>query len=132
MLDITLIREKPEMVKAAMVDLNAALVEEKAVVAYATAEFVSETQRKAEIRAASHSAVKFWLNGKLLEEHEVYFSGTEMDQYVSRVVLEPGPNVILVKACQNSQTDSWARQWDFQLRVCGSDGAAILSSNRDQ
>ena len=42
------------------------------------------------------------------------------------------PNVILVKACQNSQTDSWARQWDFQLRVCDPDGAAILSSNRDQ
>jgi hypothetical protein len=53
-----------------------------------------------------------------------------MDQYVSPAVLRPGRNVILVKVCQNEQTQSWAREWSFQLRVCDATGGAVLSSGR--
>jgi hypothetical protein len=44
--------------------------------------------------------------------------------------LQAGKNVILVKVCQNEQTESWAQRWEFQLRVCDSIGAAILAPNR--
>ena len=39
-------------------------------------------------------------------------------------------NTILVKACQNEQTEEWTVQWEFQLRVCDETGVAILASNR--
>jgi len=57
----------------------------------------------------------------------VYHSGSQPDQFVNRVVLQPGRNVILVKVCQNEQTQDWAQRWDFQLRVCDETGGAVLS-----
>jgi len=114
------------------VDLNAALVEEKEVVAYATARFVSPKQQQVEFRVSSFNAVKLWLNGKLIDEHNVYHGGSQLDQYVRRGVLQPGGNVILLKVCQNAQTQSWARYWGFQLRVCDRTGAAVLSADRDR
>ena len=44
--------------------------------------------------------------------------------------LKKGKNTILVKACQNEQTEEWTVQWEFQLRVCNQSGVAILASNR--
>jgi len=114
-----------------LVDFNEAFKEEKAVIGYATAEFLSDRRREVEFRITSDNAVKLWLNGTLIDEHNVYHAGSQMDQYASRAVLEPGRNVILVKVCQNEQTQSWARAWDFQLRVCDSTGGAILSTDRD-
>ncbi len=114
------------------VDLNKILAKEKAVVAYATTEFLSEARQEVEIRAASSNAVKLWLNGRPVARHEVYHSGSQMDQYVSRVALEPGRNVILLKVCQNAITPSWADPWGFQLRVCDGNGTAVLSTDRDQ
>ena len=43
---------------------------------------------------------------------------------------EPGTNVILLKICQNEQTESWAQDWEFQLRVCDGLGTAVLATNR--
>jgi hypothetical protein len=83
-----------------------------------------------DLRAASHNAVKIWFNGRLVQEHHVYHTGTQMDQYAGRVVLRPGSNTILVKICQNEITPDWARWWDFQLRICDRNGAAILSTDR--
>ena len=37
---------------------------------------------------------------------------------------------ILVKACQNEQTEKWTVEWEFQLRVCDSTGTAILAANK--
>ena len=114
------------------VDFNKAIGEEKAVVGYAMAEFAAEREQEVDFRIASDNAVRLWLNGKLLDEHEVYHSGSQFDQYASRGVLKPGRNVILVKVCQNDQPQDWARSWNFQLRVCDRTGGAILSTDRQQ
>lgn len=115
-----------------MVDLNKAIVEEKGVAAYAAAEFYSHDRREVEIRLGSYNALKLWLNGAEIGRFPVYHSGLQMDQYVARGVLQPGRNLILVKVCQNEQTQDWARYWGFQLRVCDALGGAILSTDRDQ
>jgi hypothetical protein len=112
------------------VDLNTALGVEKSVVAYATAEFFAAGRREAEIRIASDNAIKVWLNGKLIDRRHVYHGGSQLDQYVIPVVLQPGRNRLLVKVCQNGQTQDWARSWGFQLRVCDRWGAAVLSRDR--
>lgn len=112
------------------VDFNKALGEQKGVVGYATTEFLAQKRQSVQLRATSVNALKLWVNGKLLAEHEVYHSGSQPDQYVATTLLEPGRNVILVKVCQNELAADWARQWDFQLRVCDADGAPILSANR--
>ena len=114
-----------------MVDLHKSLGEQKGVIAYATAEFVSEKKQEVQFLMTSVNALKLWLNGRLVDEHRIYHSGTLLDQYVSRAVLEPGRNVILVKVCQNEQTDSWTKVWGFQLRVCDRYGAAVLSADRN-
>jgi len=40
-------------------------------------------------------------------------------------VLKPGANTILLKICQNEQTEDWAQRYQFQLRVCNASGIAI-------
>jgi hypothetical protein len=40
-------------------------------------------------------------------------------------MLTAGMNVILLKVCQNEQTEDWAQDWKFQLRVSDSSGAAV-------
>ena len=42
--------------------------------------------------------------------------------------LEPGRNRILVKVCQNEQTEDWTVEWEFQLRVTDSLGTPVLSA----
>jgi len=114
------------------VDFNRALAEEKGVIAYAAAEFMGDVARQVEFRLTSYNAVRLWLNGKLIDEHKVYHSGSQMDQYISRGMLQPGRNVILVKVAQNEQKQEWARFWGFQLRVCDSLGTAVLSADRKE
>lgn len=113
-----------------VVDLNEAIGKHKGAVAYAAAEFIADGPQAVDIRVGSLTAVKVWVNGKQIDERHVYHSGTSVDQYVSRAVLKPGKNIILVKICQNEQTDSWAQGWTFQLRVCDSIGMAVHSLDR--
>ena len=75
-------------------------------------------------------ANKIWLNGKLLICADVYHANGTMDQYVGRGELKAGSNVILLKICQNEQTEEWAQDWKFQLRVCDSSGKAMLATDR--
>jgi hypothetical protein len=112
------------------VDLNAALGVEKSVAGYATAEFFSAGRQEVEVRIASDNAIKVWLNGKLIDRRHVYHGFSQLDQYVIPAVLQPGRNRLLVKVCQNAQTQEWARSWGFQLRVCDRSGAAVLSRDR--
>jgi hypothetical protein len=42
------------------------------------------------------------------------------------VSLERGLNQVLIKVCQNEQTDDWAQDWVFQLRVCDDTGGGIF------
>lgn len=118
------------------VDLNRALAggmkseKEREIVGYAAAEFYWPEARAVQIRTASFNALKIWLNGKLIDEHDVYHGGSMFDQYRAAAVLEPGRNVILVKACQNAQTQDWAEVLSFQFRVCDEIGTAILSQKK--
>ena len=92
--------------------------------------FKSDKQRPVELRLGSDNAFQLWLNGKRIGDAEIYHSFTSLDQYVARGELEPGVNRILVKLCQNEQTEEWAGDWKFQLRVCDATGGAILSEDR--
>ncbi len=107
------------------VDLNGVLGEEKAVIAYAAYEFRVAKPQAADLRMNTANAAKVWLNGKLLHEHAFYHDGLAFDQYVMPCALRPGRNVILLKVCQNEQTEPWAKLWDFQLRICDKNGLAV-------
>jgi len=39
-----------------------------------------------------------------------------------------GSNTILVKVCQNEQTEQWTNEWEFQLRVTDSLGTPLVST----
>ena len=110
-----------------LVDLNRALGKHMGAVGYAAVEFTSDRERPIELRMGCINACKIWLNGELLLAREVYHTGMEVDQYVGKGKLKRGRNVILVKVCQNEQTEDWAQNWQFQLRVCDSRGTAVLS-----
>lgn len=113
-----------------VIDANKALVEEKQVAAYATTVFVSPRPQEVQFRLTSINALKVWLNGRLVAQHEVYHGGSQLDQYIAPATLQAGRNVLLVKVCQNEQTQDWAKFWGFQFRVCDKIGTAILSQDR--
>ncbi len=112
------------------VDLNKALGKHMGAVGYAVAEFTSDREGPAELRLGTQAANKIWLNGKLLSFAEVYHANGTMDQYVGRGQLKAGKNLILLKICQNEQTEEWAQDWQFQFRVCDELGKAILATDR--
>lgn len=113
-----------------MVDFNQPFSPLKQVVGYAYTEFQSDGEQQVEFRLGCKNAWKIWLNGELLFGRDEYHRGIRIDQYSLPVTLKPGKNTILVKACQNEQEQDWTVQWEFQLRVCDSTGAAILSTDR--
>ncbi len=110
------------------VDLNKALVEEKSVVGYAAAEFFVEQAQTVQFRLTSLNAVRLWVNGQPVIDRHIYHSGSSLDQYVGEARLRAGGNIILVKICQNEQTQSWAKPWAFQFRVCDGVGTPVSSS----
>src|SRR5262249_56696799 len=77
----------------------------------------SPAPRAVQIRAGSENAVQIFLNGRRVFAREEYHHGMRMDQHVASGTLRAGRNEILVKVCQNEQTDDWAQAWSFQLRV---------------
>jgi hypothetical protein len=108
-----------------VVDFNKALGKHMGVVAYAAAELESAAQRPVHVQAASPNAVKIWLNGKLLVTRDEYHHAFSVDQYQAAGALQPGRNTILIKVCQNEQTEDWAQEWKFQLRVCDPTGGGV-------
>lgn len=114
------------------VDINDALGKHKSAIAYAVTFFESDAARPIELRWKTKNAGKVFLNGKLIDAREVYHSdgAPKMDQYIAEGELKKGHNTILLKICQNDQSESWAQSWGFQLRVCDSVGAAVLSEDR--
>jgi hypothetical protein len=108
-----------------LVDFNKIYSEQKGVVGFAYSVISSSAERPVELRAKSNNAVRIYLNGKEVYFREEYHHGSELDQHVGKGMLKAGRNEILVKVCQNQQTDDWARQWSFQLRVCDAIGGAV-------
>jgi hypothetical protein len=108
-----------------VVDLNKVLGRQKGTVAYAFAVIDSPAERPVEVRAGCINAVKVFLNGKEVLGREEYHHGMYLDQYAGAGTLRAGRNVLLLKVCQNEQSDAWAQEWKFQVRLCDGAGAAV-------
>ena len=113
-----------------MVDINEPYGMLKEVLAYAVTDFNSATEQDVELRLGCKNAWKVWLNGELLFQRDEYHRGMRLDQYRLKARLKQGRNVIMIKLCQNDQTENWTKEWQFQLRVCDATGTAILSTTR--
>lgn len=107
------------------VDLNKIIGKVKGATVYAYTTFKSDEERKAQIRIGSANATKIWLNGKLVMSNEIYHNSNSIDKFIGDVTLAKGENKILMKVCQNEQTQPWAQDWQFQFRICDSTGKAI-------
>lgn len=101
----------------------------KGVAAYAVTDFVAEHAQPVELRLGSQNSFKVWLNGKFLHGQDEYHRNKAIDQYRMPGQLRAGRNVILVKVCQNEQTEDWASDWDFQLRVCDPLGTPLRTAS---
>ena len=116
----------------AVMDLNKLIARHQGAVAYAYHEFKTDHAQLVEIRLGTPNGWKLWVNGKLVFAHEEYHLLTQMDQYRTPVSLQAGTNRMLLKICQNEQTEEWAQDWEFQVRVCDASGTAVLPLNANQ
>jgi hypothetical protein len=107
------------------VDLNKVIGPLKGTVAYAYTVIDSPTEQAVQVRAGSPNALKMFLNGKQIFFREEYHHGSRTDTHVGKGVLKPGRNELMLKVCQNEQTESWAQEWKFQLRICDDIGGAV-------
>lgn len=113
-----------------VIDFNKPLGMKKEVTAYAVTTYTSPEARDAEIRIGCKNGWKVWLNRELLFGQDEYHRGMKIDQYRLPVKLKAGANEILVKCCQNEETETWTVEWEFQLRVCDASGTALLAPDR--
>lgn len=111
-----------------VVNLNEAVGKNMGAVVYAVTEFTVEQETPAEIRIGSPNGNKVWVNGELVISNHVYHAGNSIDQFAGAITLKPGANQIILKICQNEQTDSWAQEWQFQARVTDATGKKISAS----
>lgn len=100
----------------------------KGAAMYAYTTFNSDKAQAVDFRLGTPNAWKLWVNGELVFGRDEYHRGTQLDQYRVKAKLQPGTNTILLKICQNEQTEDWAQDYKYQIRVCDSTGAAILPS----
>lgn len=107
------------------VELNEAIGGHKEAVGYAWAEIFADESRSIEVRYSSRVATKVWLNGIEIASNETYHSGSPFDQHVVPAKLWSGENTLLVKACQNEQTEPWAQVWPLTLRITGPAGEPL-------
>jgi hypothetical protein len=114
----------------AKVDLQKGIEKAKGVLGYGYSVFTAPEERDAQLRISTPNGWKVWLNGKFVFGKAEYHSGEFFDQTILDVHLNKGDNTILVKCCQNEQTEPWTNVWRFQVRVCDASGTAILASNR--
>lgn len=99
----------------------------KGAVMYLTTEFHSPVARTVEFRLGTPNAWKIWVNGKPLFGRDEYHRGMALDQYRVRGEVKAGANTILLKLCQNEQTEDWAQRYEFQLRVADLSGIGLAS-----
>lgn len=109
-----------------MVDFNKPFTMLKEVTGYAYTEFNASEERDAQIRLGCKNGWKVWFNGEPLFARDEYHRGAKLDQYKLPIRLKKGKNTLLVKCCQNEQTETWTVEWQFQLRICDATGTAIL------
>ena len=102
----------------------------KEVTAYAYTEYKASEEREAELRLGCKNAWKIWHNDNLVFGRDEYHRGMRIDQYKLKIKLAKGRNTLLIKLCQNEQTQPWTKEWQFQLRMCDSTGTAIHAAGR--
>lgn len=111
-----------------IVDIGEQIENYKGSLMYALTTWSSAADQEVEFRLGTPNAWKLWVNGELVFEREEYHRSTRMDQYRIPVSLKEGNNQILLKVCQNEQEESWAQDYQYQLRVSDSSGAAIAAA----
>lgn len=111
--------------KLGSVDLTKVVGVHKDAVVYALGVVTAEKETPAEVRVTTPNAVQIFLNGKKLFEREEYHHGEQLDYNVGAGVLKAGPNVIVIKVCQNDQKQPWAQKWQFAARVCDPTGGRL-------
>ena len=124
--------EQKDLKQLGHVDLNAAIVEEKNVLAYAYTTFIVAEDMQVECRYETIEATKLWVNGKEIAAKNVYHSGYDFDQYIVSCQLKRGENRILIKVCQNEQTQAWTQPWEFRLRITDKLGGAIQQARTER
>ncbi|MBL8818748.1 MAG: hypothetical protein JNL58_22155 [Planctomyces sp.] len=108
-----------------VVDIAKQIQNYKGSLMYATTTFDSDREQQVEIRLGTPNAWKMWVNGQQVFEREEYHRSSQMDQYRVPVTLKAGSNTILIKVCQNEQTQDWAQRYQFQVRISDATGSAI-------
>ncbi|MEZ6125337.1 MAG: hypothetical protein R3C49_19485 [Planctomycetaceae bacterium] len=111
-----------------IVDIAKSIENYKGSLMYAATTYISAADQEVELRLGTPNAWKLWVNGQLVFEREEYHRSSTMDQYKVPVTLKSGPNIILLKICQNEQDQPWAQRYQFQLRVCDRTGSAVSSA----
>ena len=107
-----------------IVDIAKSVAPHKGAVMYLATFYEAAADRNVEFRFGTPNAWKLWVNGEFLFGRDEYHRGMAIDQY--RVPAKSGKNVILLKLCQNEQTDDWAQRYQIQIRVCDPSGVAVL------
>jgi hypothetical protein len=108
-----------------IVNLNELIGKKKGVIGYAVGTFESPIEGPAEIRIGTWNAHKIWINGTLFMSNEIYHNSSSIDKFSAPISLKKGENEIVIKLCQNEQTQPWAQEWSFQVRICDASGKAI-------
>ena len=109
-----------------VVDIAKQIENYKGSLMYASTTWTSDKEQQAEIRLGTPNSWKLWVNGKLVFEREEYHRSSQLDQYRVPVTLQAGNNTLLLKICQNEQTQDWAQRYQYQIRICNSTGSAVL------
>ncbi len=107
-----------------LIDLNKELKNYKGAIAYAFAVVESPREQDVWLRVGCINGLKMFVNGKQVFGCEEYHHGMSIDQYKAAARLKAGKNEILLKVCQNEQTEKWAQNWRFQLRLTDFTGSA--------
>ncbi len=110
-----------------IVDIAKQIKPYKGATMYLLAEFDSPHERHVELRLATQNAWKIWLNEKLLFARNEYHRGSTFDQYRVPAPMRAGRNTILLKICQDEEKEDWAQSYQFQLRVCDTNGSGVRS-----
>jgi CheY-like chemotaxis protein len=107
------------------IDLNPTFDRVKGGVCYALHRFEAPAATMVEVRLGTPNGSKVWVNGDLVLSNAVYHAGYQIDQYIGRTQLRAGENTVLVKLLQNEQTEEWAADYEFQLRLSDPAGRGL-------
>lgn len=109
-----------------LVNLNPIFANEKGAIVYAYTTVDSPAEAECQVRFGTANANRVWINGQESTANNVYHTGSPIDQYVAPARLKRGLNTVLIKVCQNEQTEEWAQDFAFKLRFTDATGVAIL------